>query len=449
MTGATRRRLDLAALATVTLATAWLGRFQPPTADDWSILVHVRAVPNPVVLAAGQYRDWSGRFLPWTLMGGLIRSPDLLPWISAAFGALLCLLAGPLLRATGWRDAAGARARTDWIAAAALILGLRFTIGQSVFWASNGVTYFLTFALGLGWWQVMRRPAAPRPLRGPTGLAIAFAASLALGLGHELLAPVLLFAGAGLAWVRRAGPGDATRLRLAALAGLAAGTVLLAVAPGNAARAREFQSGYPVDPVILFRNFRDVLGPCMATGVPAFCAGALAGALLGGGPGFRFADVLRPVALVLLAASTMLPLAAAPAFAVSRAYVHAALLLFAAGAWQGTVIRVAAEPALRHARWRAALRLAPVLLFVVWAGWTARQVMQAAPFARDIAARHARLAGLRGSMTDAVVDPLRAPPPHALYLDDLRADPANWINRAIAGWYGLHSVRLATPAPAR
>ena len=440
--------IDRVALILIALATGWLGRHQPPTADDWSILVHVRAVPDPFVFAAGQYRDWSGRFLPWTILGVLWRSPDVLPWLSIGFGILLCLVAGPWLRATGWREPPGSRARTDWVAAAALVLGLRFTIGQSVFWAANGVTYFLVCALGLGWWTVQRRGVPPALLRGVPGTVAWCAASLALGLGHELLDPVLLLASAGLAWKRRTDRREMTGFRMAGLAGLAAGTVLLVIAPGNAARAREFQPGFPHDPLVLFRNFRDLVAPCFAAGLPALCWGFAAGFLLGTGPRPRPADVLRPVILLLLAASTMTPLAAAPAFAVSRAYFPAALLLFAAGAWQGAVVRAAAGSTAQRAV-PAAVRIVTLAIFVLWAAWAAGQVRAALPFSRSLTARGTQLDRLRNSLGDVTLAPVPAPVPSGLYLDDLRPDAQHWINRAVARWYGLRSVRLGVPDPGR
>jgi hypothetical protein len=137
----------------------------------------------------------------------------------------------------------------------------------------------------------------------------------------------------------------------------------------------------------------------------------------------------------------MLPFAAVPDFAISArtAFVPGALL-FAACAG-GTFVLVSARPPLPERRRNlvvASLAATVALLFTVMVGREMTNVQRLQP---ALKADWDTLSANRDSAADVVLPSLGGDLPYTVQLPNQSANPSDFSNLTMAGYFGLNSVR--------
>ena len=319
------------------------------------------------------------------------------------------------------------------------------TARDLLFWLGASGTYLPAgLALGL---------CFPLLLRADRGSAVAALALAALaGLSVEFGGPgVALVALA--AWLaggrRRVGP------CLAAAAIGLAGTLFLLLAPGNALRiAAGAQEGAPLRALLeslpLTLQFH-----AMSQSSPGLLGLLLLAALAGArgwlAPPAPLRDSrarLWPILLLVLALPALafaMALAGAGLVLPARAQVALQLALLPPLLWLALAWGAARRP--RWAFYRRALPLALLLLLASPNLWVALVEQRAAQVYGTAGA--ARLEVLEARRGDSVAVPSLPAYPALLHQEELRGDPAYWINACAAAYHGRAAVLLdaATPPP--
>ncbi|WP_145189456.1 DUF6056 family protein [Planctomycetes bacterium Pla163] len=223
------RRVVLGALALAVaacLATALATLvFSEPVDDDFAFAVR-GAASGPFEFAAHQYLHWSGRWLSFAFLGGLLGALDPVRHDTALLlGAWIAFASGLYLALRGTLALRRGPAAVGAVALFALVLAALGTeeVAETFFWISGAITYLVALgaALGaVGLAQVHRSGAAA----GACVLAVA-----ASGL-HEVVGGLCVLALGALALHER-------RVR-APLAAAVIGLIVVVVAPGNGERAR-------------------------------------------------------------------------------------------------------------------------------------------------------------------------------------------------------------------
>lgn len=216
--------LTLATVACLATALATLV-FSEPVDDDFAFAVR-GAASGPLDFVVHQYAHWSGRWLSFALLGGLLGVLDpvrfdtvllLGAWTTFAGGLYLAVRGSLALR----RRPAAASA----VALIALVLAALGTdeVAETFFWISGALTYLAALGAGLGA-VGLAHGRGPRAALGASALAVA-----ASGL-HEVVGGLCVLALAALATSERRARGP--------LAAAVLGLLVVVVAPGNGERAR-------------------------------------------------------------------------------------------------------------------------------------------------------------------------------------------------------------------
>lgn len=463
------RRLVLAALPLAGLAIfAALAAFAVPQADDFCYAAVVRS-DGLIGGALAFYHDWTGRIaatllimLPWAAADAT--GVDVVQVYRAAGLALLALAAVPAaLAARRLWPKAGPAATT---AIAATLLYCLIANARSprdlFYWLPGAVTYAVPGLLVAVLLVVLLTAAAEdRRVSLPAAVGLCLLA-LTAAAGNEFTGAMIATVAVASLWARRGGGPLQPVLHAGLLVAAAAGLLVQVLAPGTATRT--------------------------AAATVAAGTGDLPGALLWGPVYFTNYLVLRVDApgvlgwLLLAGLITVwhdrrhgrphpprpdlvwLPLAV---------FVAAGVAAFAAGYYGiGSMLPARAQnqvhlvglfaltlataafvrsrhPALRAWRsrlpWATPRRLAVVaVVLILLSPQSIRAVYEliaeAPAYAAAQEGRFARLAAAGNG--PVAVAPLPARPRH-LHMEDLRPDPAHWVNRCVADYYGIETVVVA------
>ena len=447
--------VSLAAIAALTSLLVALGFVTWFASDDYCnwVVLDERGIADAM---RWLYFEWSGRLATGFAMYGTLALVDLpgLHWFSALFGASLLAVASLLARLAG---AAEAKWPVRMFALAALSLGLYPLLGQTVFWTTGALVYLLPLVLLLVWIIDSHRLLHGGTAAGPVA---GFAMSALLGNAIELLWPIVLIY-AGLMGVRQRASMTRRRWRALAvrMAGFVLGAVLLASAPGNFRRAEATPESFRHDPAYLLAQGRMIIAEVAENGRAVMLLLAAAAVLAmatrvalrerhTGAPAVPDRiGVFESGVLIAAGVASLTPMLLVPAqFAPRNAFYLYVLVLLVATALYADAIRTA-----RTARGGGALT---VLLIGAGLLATVLALTQLVPdftFARSLRERLVlrdqalREAALREE-ADVVVPALRLAVPHTLHFVEVFPDPGAWLNRCVARYYGLGSVRAQTGA---
>jgi uncharacterized protein DUF6056 len=424
-----------------------------PTADDYcnGVLVGERGFGGALHWL---FFEWSGRVVSGIALYAAFALVDLpaLHWVSVSLAGLLAVAAcqiGSLVA----DDDSPLRWPLCAFAFGALVLGLYRLLGQAVLWSTGGIVYMVPLILALLWFGSVRRLLRGYVPRG--GAPYGFIIGVLAGNSIELVWPILI------AYVALVTPprwhalfSAARRGLVARIAGLVAGMLVLAIAPGNYARAKVTPGSFTFEPSILASHYFSMLKAIASVAWPMIViVVAIAIVSLSVSRAVRAADPspLEPSpyreagALAIGALLSVVPvLAVPPQFAPRNGFYLLIFVLVAA------MIPLAALA--RDARWRALA--APALIVLAALG----SVLAAAPLVADARqseifrerqiARDRLLRALpRGNVADAIVAPIGVwPVPATLHFVDVDPDREQWNNVCVAKYYGLRSVALG-PTP--
>jgi Family of unknown function (DUF6056) len=424
-----------------------------PTADDYC---------NSVLVAQGGiggalhwlFFEWSGRIASGIPLYAAFALVDL-PALRFVSIVLVCLLAvaafqtGSLL--------AGEDLPLRWplcaFVFAAFALGLYRLLGQAVLWSTGGIVYMLPLVLSLAWLGSVRRLLQDRVVRG--GPAYGFALGILTGNSIELVWPILIAYVSLVAPSRWHAISSSGRQRLATrVAGLAAGMLLLIVAPGNYARARVTPGSFTLEPIHLVGQYIGMLKAIVEIAWPmvAIIGVAATVSLLAwrGATRYEKSPILPPpvresVALAIGALLSVVPVLAAPAQFAPRNGFY--LLVFALVAALLPAVAYA-----RHARWRQLAAPALIVLAALGTLVISTPLMadarQSSAIRDKQAARDRMLRELpRENPADVTVPPIGLwPVPSTLHFVEVDAERSQWNNVCMAKYYGVRSIALERPA---
>jgi hypothetical protein len=423
--------LVLAVLGCGLVGLAWLGTYSRWIADDFctTAALHRMGFLQSQVY---WYKSWSGRFAFTFVMTTL---ESLGPHVTRVLPAVVIAV----LSASIFFAAMSVVANRMFAAALACaiswsIVGCAPDVFQDVFWATGVVTYTLPLALIALWTALMLRNRTTYPL---LFLAAAFSETLTVVM-------------AGVAAAAFVGFPSQRRKTAPAIAAIALGALLVAVAPGNAVRASHFRRElsfalFPLIAVDAVTFLWRELSQAASALTLVFVLAATARVLSNEPPSTirRSAGATMAIALLwcifapfLLARAVMS--AAAPLRSMQAT--HAALTVagamcgWAAGGMAGDV---------RRRRSAIALCAMIVVLTGLQIGAIAdirTTAISAGAFARGWDQMDADLRRLREKSFVVV------PAPRTVgNLDFLAASPEHWANRCVADCYGAGRVAGKVP----
>lgn len=495
------RALAAALLAVLLLSlipVVWLAFYAWPAADDFTyaaVTAHAWQQTHSlgaVFDAAWRhsmeiYQTWQGSFFAIFLM---CLQPGFLggEWYFAGVLALLfsfVLASGFLIYTVARRLLGCGRAAAATVALTLVLLSLQFTYDpvESFFWFNGGVYYTFFYSLCAVLFGLLLRAFTGSGWRAGAQYALCLPLAFVIGGGSfpPALASLLLLGLATAFFVWRKRPLAAVKAALV-LAALALSFFINVLAPGNA--LRQAAAGSPNSPVaaILLSLVYGVYAFCNCTTLPVIAGWALLTPLL-----YRAVARLRftfPLPLIFAAlvygvfSSQGTPVFYAlgtsmPERVINIIYFSCfpfTLLVWAyflgwlahRDWWLRFLARVDLAP-------RAALRRAffAVVLCVGLAGAlglvrvskdaaTGGMQLSGLPLSAQAAltlvtgeaqAYHDQLAARQAlyqdeALSDVRVEPLRSRP-YLLFTEDIGEDPAYWVNRSLADFYGKDTIALS------
>ncbi|MEO5699342.1 MAG: DUF6056 family protein [Casimicrobiaceae bacterium] len=435
----------------LTLSLVALGWANWPAADDYcnAMLVADLGVDGAL---GWLYTQWSGRLATGAVLYGAVArlEPPALHGVSALVAAGVALVAWQISTFVLGR-ARSLRPMLFAAVLAALVLGLYPLLGQTVYWPTGGVVYWLPLVLLLHWLNGTRALVSDGVER--FGSAYAFVSSVVLGNAIELVVPIAVTYLVAMGWRSRKARHTRHALLLRA-GGVLIGALVLVTAPGNFLRARATPGSLVLDPAVLGRAYLALLQEAAVSGVTMLGIALLAllvGFALQRSP--ASAGWTRPVgvsrldeaaALAVGALLSVVPVLAAPAQAAPRNTLYLLVALLAASLLVG-VPRAAG-------RWSTPTALVLVLLAAAGSVTAAVRLVddRALAMARrhEQLERHARLADPSQRGSDVAVRPIASAAPATLHAIDITADPSAVVNWCVASVYRLRSIRIdGTAAP--
>jgi len=459
-----------AAFALVPLAAhAYLGTFSRYLADDFCTASTLRRLG----FAGSQsywYTSWSGRFSS-TLIVSLAEAvgPRLIPWLTSLL-LVIWVAAGAtfggrfLARPWGWVGGIALAAVHAW----AVLQGAP-SIYQSVYWLTGMITYTLPLALSVAYgawlWQAASGGGRPRSLAA--ACAVSLAAAFALGGFSEtyvsLQTAALALALVLALWRRPTRARGATVVGFGLLGSVLAG-VAVAFAPGTQIRSG-LMPPHPGALELITASVKDgyLFVARTAKGVPEVIALAVLVPLVlvwlarqaepDGSATARqsrigvAAVVLLPIVTPLLMLATIVPYEYAVSSYPDARVLITAMFVLVSGLvlWGLELGRLAAG--LRFAGTRFGSAVALTLTAVVAIGLAAAAIRStsgilafadvARPYAESWDTRDGKLREAAGGNSDLVA---AASLRHMGGLAEIGRDPDEWINRCVAGTYGVGAV---------
>lgn len=425
----------------ITLLLTAVGLLVRPTADDYSNFLQIEKFPDALSYTHHMYLTWTGRLSSTFALGLLLKHLDLSRFISALLAVGLGLL-GPLMLQAIYGRRISSDSSANLIVTCGIVLALTNVIGQCVLWPTGGLVYLAPLLLAVAWVPWMRRVVlSPKPriicfvLVPLSGFVIA--------LGHEQLSLPLLFI--GILPLVFFSPGNAS-LKVSLVVVLLFGALIVILAPGNYVRAHYGVNLFQSRVLDHWRQLLRVNVQAMSFSALAVALGALSGFLVRFSrsnndwllqSSGRWIPPRHTMLLLILAELSLAPVMPVPGFVVNRVFFFPAIFLFfAAFAW---VVQIPL-PTLGLAR--SGARAVSTLLATGTAVFLMIQLIQARDLARELGERTRIFESNRGRDMALVVDPIAASVPKLIHVNDISRDPENWINKAVAKYYGLESIRV-------
>jgi hypothetical protein len=457
-----------AALAALLLATAlsWLLVFHArPAADDFTVAVGGREL-GAAGYADSIYATKSGRWAGHALLALVLGRVDLeraYPWLLAALLLVQLGASAAFLRALLGDGVPRGRALLLVLGLQALLWCGRPVPEQTLYWFAGAVPY--QFSVSCALFLVAGLLACSRRGRvgPPAWVAFALGPAFVAGLQEvvAMMLAVLLLVAAAVAW-RRALPGRGAWLvsTVSVLVGLAANLR----APGNAVRAGDYPEGGDVvvtltalaqDLGLVVREW--VLDPRLLAASlflwlsPAFHA--LRPRWVPAGP--RWAGLVGATAAAALTVGLAAPRWATGTWQPPRMLASDYVLFL--HAWFAVLLLAARGPGgTPDSTPRARLRVLALLALALTVPLTGNGRLALADLASGrlrrfgaVMEERARLVRRAAEGGRALVLPRSPYPPRMLVRMDVQEDPRDWVNRAVARYYGLPSIAMEPRPPAR
>ncbi len=432
---------------------------QPLSADDFTNSLVLRSHPSVEAFVRYYYDAWTGRATGMAFLWFALRFHAAFAVLNGlAFGALAWLtVANGLGRVPGAR---GADAALLCIVVATYWYGMP-AASETLVWATGSVTYLWSAVLMLAYLLPYRLDSSaddmPHGRRGPLG-TVAAAVSMGLlgvltGASHELVAVAVIvvlvayFADA----LRQRRLGSVPAHLWTSVAGLAIGTAALFLSPGN--QARSVTSGNHAGSIVgsvaqfgtyLAKTFGSYL-PRMYPWLLLIVVLAIPVAVIAGSG--RGSDSHRPYWAVwaIAGVATLAPFLVEPGVALlAGARTNAFIaVLFTVSAVSLLGKGVPILDSIPETWLNAATAIILGLVLVEIAG----SIQVATAIGSQVDQREAYIAQNRDTgIADISVPPLAQKPYRTVYYVDLGPDPDYWLNRGLAKWYGVKSIRLRESA---
>ena len=465
--------LVAAVAATIPVAVhAYLGTFARYIADDFCTASTLRQF-GFLASQTYWYETWTGRY-SYTFAVSLAQSigPALTPWLT-----LLVLIAWIVFIAYAAQTMLGLRGIAPVAVALATIhvfstLDGSPSVYQSLYWQTGMVTYTLPLVLSVAYaaWLWGAGQGRQGPRNTAAACTISLAAAFLLGGFSEtyvaLQTSALVLLLLSMPWlIAGAKRSRAVSLVAAGLAGSVLAGLTVALAPGTGVRRALMPAAPQLMPwveatlrdgyLFLARTVKgspeaivlSIALPCLLVLLFASERGPLAQSGKGAGVGSLLPLLLLPIATPILILATIAPYEfAISSYPDARVLVTAMFVLITGlvvwGAYLGKVLagltRMRSSAARRVAGWLAVILVLGLLAVSVRSASTILDQEDAArDYARswDTRDRNLRQPGA-GDAGQVPAASLR----HMGGLAEIGHDPEEWINRCVAGTYGLESV---------
>jgi hypothetical protein len=441
----------VALLGFATLGVMVLSYLQPISADDYGNALQISRTSGYFDYVRSYYLAWTGRVTGVSIIRfGLAHRPAFAAANGLGFAALAYLTV--MLGLGRWPKGS----RRDLLVVALVFAAYWFglpAISETVFWVTGSATYLwsallmLVFAVPYRLWLgVGTSPSAP--VRAITGLWLV-ALGIVCGMTHELVVAALaLLIASFVAHAWRTG-----RLRQIpfelwlGMPALAAGTALMLMSPGNVARAQTRAAGSPLGDALAFGLY---MGKTLGSYLPRLYPWLLL-LIIASVPVCALASqsyrrpALRPwIVWITAGLATLAPFILQPQIALAagaRTNLFAAVL-FTVGAV--SLLSSSHPPRLLDALpQRQSVMFVGLLLCVVLVE-LGGSMQVARSIGAQVRERDGRIAeSIAGGRRDVAVVPLAQKPYRTVYYVDIETDPGYWLNRRVADFYGLNSIRLA------
>lgn len=422
---------------------------EPWVTDDFTAAVFSREHPGMWNTVAHLYETWTGRFTSSALSWFALQIRPV--YGIALVAAILLLVVMSFALARGRLPRAQ---RGDLYVLALVLLAYWYAmpaLEETVFWTAGSVVYLWPAALSLLFLYPYRRwSMGSGPARRAWGRSLAAALGMFLlggfvgGSQEQVLVACGLYALLVFGKALREG-----RLRQAPLhlysgaAGLVLAGAISLVAPGNGARLSEVPSARALEIAVAAVKLVVRIGvdwlPPLAPWL--LCLGLLAVPVAMG----RAAGTPREAGTwrlwVLLGAATVAPLLLQPFFGAERTIMFLAVFLVVAAVSLGDT-HVGARVLDRLPAGAASAAIALLLLVgttdVALSGWQARTLRLAQHERADLVARQ-KADGVLDVSVPRLSDEA---PRRGVIWGDGTADPANWVNGVMAGYYGVSTLTV-------
>ena len=336
-------------------------------------------------------------------------------------------------------------------ALASLGLGLYQLLGQTVFWPTGGVVYMLPLVLALHWMYAVRRLVRDNdPPR--SNAAYGFLIGCAVGNSIELILPIVVAYVTVVVPRRWRALSMSTRRAVAwRCAGVVAGALLLAAAPGNYKRAEATPGSFNVDPSYAVPQYAHMLTEIGRATMPlvAITAALAAVSLLVSlrSPAqsrtetpSELSPLTEAFGLAFGALLSIVPVLAVPPQFAMRNGLY--MLVFGLIAVLLPLAHWLHNTALRH-QVLAGVGIAALTISLLASAQLADDARMASAIRERQVARDRVLhqASATGNL-DVSVAPLGLRAPPTLHEVDVGPNPDQWYNRCTAKYYRLHSIKL-------
>ena len=439
-----------------------------PSADDFGNFYNMRTF-GPFGYAVKQYGCWDGRLFNYVLMSLYINTPR-----GAKFDmmlAVLCFAAIAWMSSAFWAGISGKgmpRLYYFLLMLLSLWAGMIPILPETLYWAAGAIPYTIVPMLGMAWAYFMMKTAGggrgvPVPIfTYPLFMLFSFF----LGTASLALSPALLVLGAAIF----AAAGNRWSYAYGAVfcAGIIAGTIVMAAAPGNYARAGGIGvDAFGVNVLDAAKNYFMVAGSYLASCkyfFPLSAAAAAAAAFYErlypagdaqGGDGQPIetgkSGVIAALGFLGAGMASILPFSLIPDFAAGRTGVFFFFFtnVFVWFAVKKLIVRFYGAGILGiNGLVRIFVYAVPVIMCILVVLPAGFDIYYGTKIQRQLMERDRMLSGLvrnageRSLRLVAKVKPVAGKKPGLIHFDDIKPYPADFRNEHMSLYYRLGAVVL-------